>query len=265
MDLAASYICFLLSLLLILLQAKGRNDSTCPKSFSCGNFTDLSFPFSLSTQPDCGIMFMAGCDAKPFPKIQLLPEGDWYYALQKHSSSFSLGDTKLQTTLTQHKCQAFNRNFSIPNSPFISFHLVNLNHFIKCISTSNNALNITRKKKSRFADYHMYNGCKGFHIYYNFSLNDDEHIRADNLPTNCSVVKLPIQSTDGDLFDVLGPDILVEWKLSDECSECHYGGGQCQTDKTNKFSCHKGNLQNHLYFQGQVMLLKSLSSFMPNR
>ncbi|KAF3615344.1 hypothetical protein FXO37_35547 [Capsicum annuum] len=83
MALASSIVCFLVSLLLILVQTKGRNDSTCPKSFSCGNLTDLSFPFSLSTQPECGILPVSGCDAKPYPRIQLLPGGDWYYALRK--------------------------------------------------------------------------------------------------------------------------------------------------------------------------------------
>ncbi|KAL3336776.1 hypothetical protein AABB24_029445 [Solanum stoloniferum] len=228
-----SFVIFLLSLLLILVQAKGRNASTCPKSFSCGNFTDLSFPFSLSTQPDCGMMSMSGCDAKPYPRIQLVPGGEWYYALEMHNSSVWLGDPKLQTTLTQHKCQAFNKNFSIPNSHFMSFHMVNINKFFKCISTSNNARNITHKKNDHFVGYNMYKGCEGFNIYYNLPKG------ADNLPTNCSLIRLPIHSTHGDLFNMLGPEILIEWKLSDECNECHYGGGQCQTDKANKFSCQK--------------------------
>ncbi|WMV28255.1 hypothetical protein MTR67_021640 [Solanum verrucosum] len=214
-------------------EAKGRNVSTCPKSFSCGDFTDMSFPFSLSTQPDCGMMSMSGCDAKPYPKIQLVPGGEWYYAIDMHNSSVWLRDPKLQTTLTQHKCQAFNKNFSLPNYHFMSFHMVNIHSFFKCISTSNNARNITHKKNDHFVGYNMYNGCEGFNIYYNLSKG------ADNLPTNCSLIRLPIDSSHGDLFDVLGPEFLVEWKLSDECNECHDGGGQCQTDKTNKFSCHK--------------------------
>ncbi|KAH0671860.1 hypothetical protein KY284_022947 [Solanum tuberosum] len=175
-------------------------------------------------------MFLSGCDAKPLPKIRLLPGGDLYYALEMHNSSFWLGDTKPQTTLTQHKCQAFNKNFSLPNSPFIYFNVININNFFKCISISNNTLNIT---------YNVYNDCEGFSIYYNLSRDDDQYIGAGNLPTNCSLIRLPIQSSHGDLFNVLGPEILVEWKLSDECNECHYGGGQCQTNKTNKFSCHK--------------------------
>ncbi|KAH0668653.1 hypothetical protein KY289_023146 [Solanum tuberosum] len=164
-------------------EAKGRNDSTCPNSFSCGNFTDLRFPYSLSTQLDCGIMFLSGCDAKPFPRIKMLPEGD---------------------------------------------------------CTSNNARNIMQKKNDHFAGYNMYNGCEGFNIYYKLSEDVDEYIGADNLPTNCLLIRLPIHSRRGDLLNLLGPEILVEWKLSDECGECHYGGGRCQTDKTNKFSCHKG-------------------------
>ncbi|KAH0756637.1 hypothetical protein KY290_026907 [Solanum tuberosum] len=71
---------------------------------SKGNFTDLTFPYSLPTQPDCGIMFLSGCDAKPFLRIQLVPGGEWYFALEMHNSSVWIADTKLQTTLRQHKC-----------------------------------------------------------------------------------------------------------------------------------------------------------------
>ncbi|KAH0675006.1 hypothetical protein KY285_022807 [Solanum tuberosum] len=194
-------------------EAKGNNDSTCPKSFSCGNFTDLTFPYSLPTQADCGIMFLSDCDDKTFPRIQLVPGGEWYFALEMHNSSVWIEDTKLQTTLRQHKCQAFNKNFSLPNSPFMSFHIININNFFKCISTSNNARNITQKKNNHFAGYNMYNGCEGFSIYYNFSEDVDEYIGADNLPTNCSLIRLPIHSSHGDLFNMLGPEILIEWKL----------------------------------------------------
>ncbi|KAK4715444.1 hypothetical protein R3W88_013782 [Solanum pinnatisectum] len=179
------------------------------------------------------MMSMSGCDAKLYPRIQLVPGGEWYYALEMHTSSVWLRDPKLQTTLMQQKCQAFNKNFSLPNSHFMSFHMVNINNFFKCISTSNNSRNITHKKNDHFVGYNMYNDCEGFNIYYNLSKG------ADNLPTNCSLIRLPIHLSPGDLFDMLGPEFLVEWKLSDECNECHYGGGQCQTDKTNKFSCHK--------------------------
>ncbi|XP_075096740.1 LEAF RUST 10 DISEASE-RESISTANCE LOCUS RECEPTOR-LIKE PROTEIN KINASE-like 1.1 isoform X3 [Nicotiana tabacum] len=235
-----SFVSFLLSLLLILVQANGRNDSSCPKSFSCGNLTDLSFPFSLSTQPDCGIIPISGCDAKPYPRIRLLPGGDWYYALEKQYSSIWLGDAEFQTTLNQHKCQAFNKDFFLPISPSVSFPILNTYNFFKCNSTNNNTPNITQKKNNHFAGYKMYNGCKGFSIYYKLPGDDNvKDIPADNLPTNCSLIRLPFHSVsgDGDLFDLLGPEIQVEWKLSEDCNRCHYGGGQCQTDTTNKFYC----------------------------
>ncbi|KAK4376415.1 hypothetical protein RND71_002711 [Anisodus tanguticus] len=137
---------------------------------------------------------MSGCDAKPFPRIRLLPEGDWYYALEKHNSSVWLGDPKLATTLRQHKCQAFNKNFSLPSSPSISFNMINLNKFFKCNSTRNNTLHIIQKKNDHFSGYNMYNGCEGFSIYYKLSQDDDEHIGA--VPTNCSLIRLPIHSSD---------------------------------------------------------------------
>ncbi|KAL3367974.1 hypothetical protein AABB24_009044 [Solanum stoloniferum] len=244
MAFASSFVCFILSLLLILVHAKERNDSICSKSFSCGNLTDLSFPFSLSTQPDCGIVPISGCDAKPFPRIQLLPGGEWYYARGKeYSYTLLLVDLKLQTVLRQHKCQAFNENISISDSPSISFTAVKLQNFYKCNRTSSNSPYINQTMKDHFDGYESYDGCDGFTIYYKFYGVDDEDILAGNHTANCSLIRLPYYPTepgDDNLVNFLHPEFLVEWKLSDDCSKCHYGGGRCQTDKKNNFLCYKG-------------------------
>ncbi|PHU01958.1 putative receptor-like protein kinase [Capsicum chinense] len=257
-----SFVSFVLLLHLILLQAKGRNDSICPVSFSCGNLTDLSFPFSLSTQPDCGIIPISHCDAKPYPRFQLLPGGDWYYATAKpNNSTIWLRDPKLHAMLRQQNCQAFNRSFSFQDSPSISFTTPTLHGFLKCNSTSHNASNITEKKIDHFAGYRMYNGCKGFSIYYKLSGYVDEDIRAGNLPSNCSLIRLPIDSAsyDVDVFKILSHVFLVEWELSYDCYLCHQDGGQCQTDKTNKFHCTYPNTPNaqgaSLFTVGLLVLL----------
>ncbi|XP_059316930.1 rust resistance kinase Lr10-like [Lycium ferocissimum] len=238
-----SFVC--LFLIFYLVQTKGNSNSTCPKSFSCGNNTDIRFPFTLSTQPECGIMPMSGCDAKPFPRIQLLPGGDWYYALgEEYSSTVQLGDPKLQTILRENKCQAFNKNISLPNSPSISFILliVNIHNFFKCNSASSSTPNNTQKN-DHFAGYKMYNGCKGFSIYYKLPGDDDKGNQAGNLPASCSLIQLPIDSISdgGDVFKMLSTSFVVEWKLSEDCFQCHYSGGQCKTDKTNKFRCTNPN------------------------
>ncbi|PHT67318.1 putative receptor-like protein kinase [Capsicum annuum] len=92
----------------------------------------------------------------------------------------------------------------------------------------------------------MYNGCKGFSIYYKLSGYVDEDIRAGNLPSNCSLIRLSIDSAsyDVDVFKILSHVFLVEWDLSYDCYLCHQGGGQCQTDKTNKFHCTYPNTPN---------------------
>ncbi|XP_070016286.1 LEAF RUST 10 DISEASE-RESISTANCEUS RECEPTOR-LIKE PROTEIN KINASE-like 1.1 [Nicotiana sylvestris] len=145
--------------------------------------------------------------------------------------------------LTQHKCQAFNNKFSLPDSPSISFTTLSLHNFFKCSSNSNNTPYITQKMSAHFNDYEVYDSCDGFTIYYKLDGADEEDILADDLTANCLLIKLSIdpRSYDGDLFNLLVPYFLVEWKLSDDCYHCHYGGdgGQCHTDKTNKFYCHK--------------------------
>ncbi|XP_060215799.1 LEAF RUST 10 DISEASE-RESISTANCE LOCUS RECEPTOR-LIKE PROTEIN KINASE-like 1.1 [Lycium barbarum] len=204
----------------------------------------MSFPFSLSTQPDCGILPMFGCDAKPSPKVQLLPGGDWYYALEKpYNYTVKLRDPKLYNTSTLNKCQAFNKSFSLPDSPSISFKILDSLNFFKCKITSSNTRNITQKN-DHFSGYKMYNGCKGFNIYYNLSRYDDKDVHAGSLPDSCSLIRLPIhKSDDSDLLKMLSATFLVEWKLSEDCYQCHYGKGQCQTDKTNKFHCTYPNNQ----------------------
>ncbi|KAK6788705.1 hypothetical protein RDI58_012503 [Solanum bulbocastanum] len=156
-------------------QANGKNDSTCPKFFSCGNLTDFSFPFSLSSRSDCGLM--SGCDTKTYPRIQLLPGGDWYNPIRKPPNfTVWLLDPKLHTMLRQHKCQNFSKSFSLQDSPSISFTTPTLHDFFKCNSTSRNAPNTTQKKNDHFAGYKIYNGCKDFSIYYKLSGDDDEDI-----------------------------------------------------------------------------------------
>ncbi|KAF3615341.1 putative serine/threonine-protein kinase [Capsicum annuum] len=273
MALASSFVCFLLSLILILVQTKGRNDSTCPKLFSCGNLTDLSFPFALSTQPDCGIMPVSGCDAKPYPRIELLPGGDWYYALGKeYSYTVKLMDPLLQTTFRRHTCKAFNKNISLPDSPSISFRLlpVNIHNFFKCNITSTNNPTITQKMTDHFSGYESYDGCDGFTIYYKFDGVDDKDILAGNLTANCSLIGLPCYPRrvyDNNLVNLLSPEFYVVWKLSDTCYECHYGGGQCQTDKNDNFHCYKDGTRSKLgrtlgaVFGGVLVMITCLAVY----
>ncbi|KAH0671081.1 hypothetical protein KY289_025574 [Solanum tuberosum] len=213
-------------------------------------------------------MFLFGCDAKPYPRIQLLPGGDSYYALvNPFNYTFGLGDPKLHAKLRQHKCQAFNKKFSLPDSPSISFEIITVNflNFFKCNSTSSSTQNITQKMKDYFSGYRMYNGCKGFSIYYKLPTGDREDVRAGNLTANCSLIRLPIRllSDDGGLFNMLSAAFIVEWKLSEDCYQCHYGGGQCQTDITNKFHCSYPNnphdhQKNYLNAQGAVLFTVGL-------
>ncbi|TMW81522.1 hypothetical protein EJD97_009153 [Solanum chilense] len=122
-------------------------------------------------------MIMSGCDTKTNPRIQLFPVGDWYNLTEKpHNFTVWLLDPKLHNMLRQHEC-----------------------------STSRNAPNTTWKKNDHFAGYKMYNGCKDFSIYYKLYGDVDEDIRAGNLPANCSLIRLPIDTFayDRDVFNML--------------------------------------------------------------
>lgn len=106
-----------------------------------------------------------------------------------------------------------------------------LHDFFKCNSTG--------RKNDLFADYKVYNSSNDFSIYYKLSGDDVEDIGTGNLPANCSLIRLPIDSVsyDVDVFKMLSHVFLVQWQLSYDCYQCRQGGGQCQTNKTNKFQC----------------------------
>ncbi|KAK4715445.1 hypothetical protein R3W88_013783 [Solanum pinnatisectum] len=267
-----SFVSFLLSLLLILVQAKGRNASTCPKSVSCGNFTDLSFPFSLSTQPDCGIMSMSGCDAKPYPRIQLVPGGEWYYALEIEGVTYNaykkwqwvngidLSDSILESYLANRSCKSFERNLSFPDTPSISFGVFNNITLFKCMNASTN-----EEIGGYFRRYEKYLNCDGFNLYYhkprtdhrNYSIPVDE----DDLPANCSIIRLPLKyiptsvPVPSDLFELLSSNFTLDWEVSKDCSTCINREGQCQSDSKNDFFCSKAKVFTCI---GVVILLFSL-------
>lgn len=91
------------------------------------------------------------------------------------------------------------------------------------------------------SSYQSYNVCESFILYYNTSVN---FVQEFDLPSDCSFIQLPLTSnseakTNGSgLFHLLTDEVVLGWTVSDDCNQCYYRGGRCQTDNTtNKFHC----------------------------
>ncbi|XP_070043444.1 LEAF RUST 10 DISEASE-RESISTANCEUS RECEPTOR-LIKE PROTEIN KINASE-like 1.1 isoform X2 [Nicotiana tomentosiformis] len=223
----------------LLIEAQGQNtsSSSCTKEFQCGSLGNLSFPFYKSTQLDCGLC-KVDCEVTPNPIIEL--EGVKYQALEKHDVFIKLKDFTLEHFLKNKSCQSFDRNLSLPISPSITYRVNPFLTLFKC----NNSQKI-HEDVFNSTSYQSYNSCESFILYYSQTIN---YFQGFHLPTGCSFVQLPKSSSSeaesNDLFDLLTDEVTLGWTVSDECNQCYYRGGKCQTDNTTKtFLCYntKGN------------------------
>ncbi|XP_049390945.1 rust resistance kinase Lr10-like isoform X1 [Solanum stenotomum] len=227
----------------VVAQNQIQNNSSCVDKFECGNLGNVSFPFSVSSQPDCGL-YTIDCDVTPNPTIRL---GENVYSVlrQRFSDRFRVSDHRLEYLLARNSCETFDRSISFPNSPSISFRINERNvTLFRC----NNNLDVNRSISDHyFREYLNYTKCSGFSIYYKYpnrGREDSSDTSEEDIPDNCSPIQLPIRWNSGSnvsnssLFDLLTANFAIQWSLSDDCSKCYYyGGGQCLTDSNNKFLC----------------------------
>jgi len=213
-------------------QGQNTSSSSCTKKFQCGNLGNLSFPFYKSTQLDCGLC-KVDCEAPPNPIIEL--DGVKYQALEKQEFFIKIKDIILGNLLQNKSCQSFDRNLSLPISPSITYRVNPFLTLFKC----NNSQKI-HEDVFNSTSYQSYNSCESFILYYNQTIN---YFHGFPLPTGCSFVQLPKSSSSeaesNDLFDLLTDEVTLGWTVSDECNQCYYRGGKCQTDNTtDKFLCY---------------------------
>ncbi|KAL7132453.1 hypothetical protein ABFS83_12G075100 [Erythranthe nasuta] len=208
--------------------------SKCPKSFECGSLGSLQFP--LSNSPGCGLFTVDGCDSVK-PTIQL-ESGGQVYSISRNIStnSFLIKDHTLQGQLINRSCFAF-RNVSLPKYPSISFSVSPSRIVFACVNP-----NYIRDGEIFPENYRSHN-CSLFTVYYGFPTPQV----APRVPSDCQVMQLPVksnynQSSLDNLFDMLTSEYILEWNLSQQCSECHRGGGQCLTNNIGEFECKRGGV-----------------------
>ncbi|MCD7454788.1 hypothetical protein HAX54_026082 [Datura stramonium] len=220
--------------------AEGQNTaySSCTEEFQCGNLRNLSFPFYKSTELHCGLC-KVDCEVRPNPIIEL--DRVKYQALNKYDVFITLKDSSLGELLKKNSCQIFDRNLSLPISPSITYRLRPSVTLFKC----NRSQKSIHEEVFNSKIYQSYNVCESFILYYNTSV---DYYQGFPLPSSCSFIRLPIpqsseaKSNESNLFDLLTDEVILGWTVSDECNQCYYTGGRCQTDNTtNKFQCYNTN------------------------
>ncbi|CAN4121788.1 unnamed protein product [Withania somnifera] len=208
-----------------------NSKETCTDEFKCGSLGVMKFPFTNSSNPECGLCKF-DCHAKPYPKIEL--GGHKYDALVK------------KDYLDHNNCMSFYKTFSLPKSPLVSFQIVPNLTLYRCNHSHDNT--IQKTPDTFFQDFSRYK-CKDFNVYYHRPnktiLGNTSDKISGKLPKNCSLVQLPIplpipsKPYNSDLFKLLTSNILLEWELSKDCHLCLDKGGKCLIVDEHKFHCSK--------------------------
>ncbi|KRG90889.1 hypothetical protein GLYMA_20G120200v4 [Glycine max] len=222
--------------LMPLVLAAG-NQAECPPSFPCGYLDNISFPFTLTERPDCGLLPIRNCDDPLKHKmIQLQKNGEWFQLVrvaQLFSSpttpltTFQFRDTNLYHLLQNESCEAFGNNYTLPHSSGFaaSLYIQYNTTLFRC----NRSLHVSPP-----TNMSHYTKCPDYDLYYNITAAEDASLRA------CTKVLLPIKDVPdaNNPFTFVTADILTKVALTDERAACHYRrGGQCQLDSREKFCC----------------------------
>ncbi|WJX15091.1 non-specific serine/threonine protein kinase [Trifolium repens] len=221
-----------------VLHVSGQNDGRCPTSFSCGYIGNITFPFTVTESPHCGILAISGCDKNGIvsPKtIQLgkRPSNQSFIVTYVDHDTITVRDDALRDKLPLKDCQAFN-NFTVPpTSPLASFYIKYNITMFKCY----HSLNITLRGHFSF---YKYTNCSGYNLYYD--LLNSVRPRGFKVPSSlaqCTQCQVAIRDfPTADPFEFVSPEISIEVQLSDDCNKClRHQVGQCQLDNQGKFFC----------------------------
>jgi len=233
--------------LFIFNLVKVESKLSCPKEFNCGRLGTMSYPFSEFNKPYCGLSKIDCNTTFQYPKVEI--EGVTYNAYKKWLwvDGIDLSDSILEGYLATRSCKSFERNLSFPNTPSVSFGVFDNITLFKCMNGSSSSSN--EEIGGYFRRYEKYSNCDGFNLYYHKPRTDHRNysipVDDDDLPANCSIIRLPLNyispsvPVPHDLFELLSSNFTLDWEVSKDCSTCIHREGQCQSDSKNDFFCSK--------------------------
>ncbi|KAE9618731.1 hypothetical protein Lal_00047244 [Lupinus albus] len=217
------------------------NIGKCPPSFQCGHLGNITFPFTVTQHPHCGLFVIHNCDSvDPMkPKIiQLENKGKRFCIISvlhnphiPATTTLQIRDKLLYVMLQSRSCESFNHNYTLPPTfPFGSIHIQYSQALFKC----NRTLHVKPP-----LDVHNYTNCIDYDLYYKPLLSPSYDKSLSSLAA-CIMINLPIKDVADakDPFTFITSDIIIEVQLTDKCANCYYvKRGQCHFDRRQKFCC----------------------------
>ncbi|XP_054810287.1 uncharacterized protein LOC129311840 [Prosopis cineraria] len=233
---------FLLSCLLLPLHV--AVESKCPTSFDCGYLGKIQFPWTTSEYSDCGLFVIQGCDGPNVPKTLPSNKGTTLEVLTvSHSvsaeSTIVIRDLGLHDRLRNRNCEAFTSNYTLPltfPSPLASFKMTNIVLFFRC--------NRTLHVRNPGSFFNFTCGDSDV-IYYDRTYPESNQSHSLLLSSSCSVIQFPVKDLPDtyDPFTFIASSVVLQVRLSDDCSKCHYDkAGHCQLDPNRIFYCEGGTI-----------------------
>ncbi|CAL0320790.1 unnamed protein product [Lupinus luteus] len=201
----------------------------CLPSLNCGDFGNISFPFTNTQHPDCGVLIIHGCDdLEPDITKSIKNNNKWFDVVKIEDNAITITDNDLRQLLMTKSCDVFNYDSAFTvSSPFASSQT----DFYSNLLTCNHTL-----------DPQNYNFAYKSTLCGNDTLYDIG--RANKHFIGCSMVQLPVSydRNSSDLFVVITSDVQFEIDLTQDCLDCHnVYEGQCRVDSSGKFYCDQGN------------------------
>ncbi|XP_052199479.1 LEAF RUST 10 DISEASE-RESISTANCE LOCUS RECEPTOR-LIKE PROTEIN KINASE-like 1.1 isoform X3 [Diospyros lotus] len=223
------------------VSANDNSKISCPPSFPCRNSGPLLyFPFYNANNPQCGLCSVV-CPDRENHVGEITCGNENFLVTEISSTPSGNGSVEVyEPEFTKRSlagdCSGF-RNFSLPNSPSISFTIPHNLTLFKCSKSY-------RHSPPALDEYLNYTGCDDFNLYYKqHNVSASAHSFHD-----CETILRPLTSTpskkktepgenDDDLLKLLNGTYHVEFQVTKVCLKCHGRGGQCDTTFDQKFHC----------------------------
>ncbi|RDX60118.1 LEAF RUST 10 DISEASE-RESISTANCE LOCUS RECEPTOR-LIKE PROTEIN KINASE-like 1.1, partial [Mucuna pruriens] len=225
---------------------KKYQGNDCPASLQCGQFKELQFLFSNTSNQGCDFRIW-GCDVQYAFKIVQSSNRTWYESESMDgNNSFSVIDHTLRKLLNSRNCKALTYNLNAPlppSSPMLHFQ-VKMEHNITLLRCKHRLQNSTKYI------YHL--SCNHSDIYY-----PAQHFGTDDMSENaCSTIHLQINSPNPvdnstDLYSFLHAKFWMLILVSKYCRKCPENGIQCQVDN---FRCVSAKGLAAIGFVGVIIL-----------
>lgn len=220
-------------LLLLLVSAR---EEKCPSYFDCGNLRQITFPFTVTQHPQCGILAIHGCDddKNPYASKSIQLGNTTFNITYVDHDMFTITDDVLRQNLKHRNCQAFNNLTLPPISHIASFYIKYNITMFKC----NHTLNVSLPES-----FYNYTNCARYNVYYNLpNTMEPPSFKEPSSLAQCTMFQVGVRdSVSNDPFDFLSPEIYIQIQLSDDCNKClRHHGGRCQLNIHGNFHCAKG-------------------------